>query len=395
MITIAYHKNYIETADNQSLFDIVTTEKAGWQTTSLLKDGQLRLDVSIASGFSGELSFHVNKGGLVLLYQDDQKLTFFLPGAEYEHDTFKVNFIAETETTNNKVNEFITPKTHTPQTVTTQAMILAAGYATRLEPISGEISGYCKPALPIKEQQAVIEFICRHLASFGIQKFIVNTCFLRESVKQALSKLPQEQEIEIIYIDEEEASGTGGGLFKAIEAGVVDTTQPILIAQGDCIMNFDLGLLLNKHIENNAMVTLGTQVVPDSEVHRFGIVDSDDTGKIYGFKEKPALKDAGPSRLANAGLYVLSEKAYAGFIQLGKQIIEDESRLYDFSQDYFKYILEVEKSKFYTVVLDGYWSDIGNPDAYFKTIQALAPNNNQSNNYLSIAKSTTLVTASV
>lgn len=365
MLSVHYHTNWLEKASADDLFDI-TTEALdnGWRVSKISKDSTSILEVQYDESHKQKLSFHVNKGGLVLLSDQGQTLQYFLPGAQVESEHLKVNF-GQAE----QVEIGAMPSVgHTPQTVTNQAMILAAGYATRLEPISGEISGYCKPALPIQGEKSVIQYICEHLASFGITKFIVNTCFLRDAVKQALSKLPSN--VEVIFIDEEEASGTAGGVLKALELGHIDKSKPLLVAQGDGILNFDIGALLNSHRDKNAMVTIGAQTVCDSDVHRFGIIDTDSSGQIRGFKEKPSLKEAGSSRLANTGLYVLSENAYDGFIKLG-QTVREQGRLYDFAEDYFKDIL-AKGNCFYTIALNGYWSDIGNPLAYYRTMLDLS-----------------------
>lgn len=299
------------------------------------------------------------------------------PGGELHFDGFKALFTGSLPLPKN-----IIPAPHSEQTVTTQAMILAAGFATRLEPIAGDYTNYCKPALPLNQNESVILAMAKHLISFGITRLIINTSFIPHSVKQALSELPEH--IELFYIDEETPSGTAGGLFKAFQKDFVKPDEPILIVQGDAVSNFDLGYLLNTHTQHQPLVTIGAQTVKSEDVHKFGIIktqaflpDSDDpTGVIQQFKEKPSLLEAGDCRFANTGFYVLSPEVFETFISIGQTALSHG--LYDFAKDFFPKILKTSQldpthPAMIACRLEGYWTDIGNPLQYYQTLRETCP----------------------
>ena len=270
-----------------------------------------------------------------------------------------------------------------PQTVTKQAMILGAGLSTRFEPIAGDVTGYCKPAVPLVGDDSVIRTIALLLKKHGFTDIIVNTYFKSACLKALLTDIDG---VNLIFIDEEAPSGTAGGLGKALAQNLVDTTQPIFIIQGDAVTDCDLTYLLNIHATHNALVTIGGQIVSDAEVDQFGIIQTDgagtqmvtgdnQSGHVITFKEKPSLAEAGHSRFANSGFYVLSPDVLPCF-EKQYQLCLAENRLYDYAKDFFPAVLQGIHAKtfgqdeaiFWAQVLPGYWNDIGNPAQYLQTL---------------------------
>ena len=68
----------------------------------------------------------------------------------------------------------------------------------------------------------------------------------------------------------------------------------------------DYQVMLDYHKENNADVTIAAMPVPIEEASRFGIVITDDSGKITEFQEKPPQPK---SNLASMGIYIFSWKS--------------------------------------------------------------------------------------
>jgi dTDP-glucose pyrophosphorylase len=370
-LVIEYHPNTYNSEQCLSYL-VDTTEitlEGKIQHKIISPKGETIVTVEIQKDLAIHQAFFVNSGGLVLgVKQNDQPWQFIVAGQSIILKGYQATFHGEL-----KSHQSIPKASHTPQNVTDQAMILAAGFATRLEPISGELTGLCKPALPLGKGLSVIQTMVEHLISFGIKKVIVNTSFLPEPIHQQLQKY--ENQIEIKIIPEETPSGTAGGLLKAFELGYVDTTKPIIIVQGDAVSNFDLGHLLNQHQNKKASATIAGMRVKAEEVHRFGIIDTiqEDpnklSGEIIGFLEKPTLSFAGDRRFANTGFYVLSEKVFDLFKQVGQKLF-NENQSYDFANDFFPVVLNNSptllsyKPLFWAEELQGFWCDIGAATQY-------------------------------
>jgi NDP-sugar pyrophosphorylase family protein len=281
------------------------------------------------------------------------------------------------------------------QTRTTQATILGAGLATRFERISGDSTQYSKPAVPLAGSQSVIECIANGLAAHGFTHLIVNTYFKPESLKASLARC---QGVKLDYIDENQPSGTAGGLRKMLLepqwAPLLDTSLPLLVVQGDAVTDADFSSLMEAHFQQDALVTLGCQEVAAKDVSSFGIIVTDgrgrdgQSGSITGFQEKPTPEEA-KSRLGNTGFYIFSPKAYPLVREIYGQLLEKtrqealaagqpepEEVPFDFAINVFPEILRRTQANpslglFWAQTTEGYWSDIGNPIQYLESIHDL------------------------
>jgi NDP-sugar pyrophosphorylase family protein len=326
--------------------------------------------------------FFQGKGGFCVVVTSDDLVYFGLPGSRIQLPDTEVELPGEPIT--GKPERLVYPNTQTPaQTVSHQAMILGAGLATRFEPVSGDTTGYPKPGVPLAGELSVIAAIARLLGKHGFSRILVNTYYKPQRLKEQLNALDG---LEIIYIDEDTPSGTAGGLVKALRQGLVDRTKPIIIIQGDAVTDADLSFLMQVHRERRAAVTIGGQIVPDEDVHKFGIIETDgsgldgQSGNITSFKEKPSLAEAGSSRFGNSGFYILAPKVYDLFLSVGGTLL-DTGRLYDYAKDFFPAVLEAtgkgrlvdsetgQSMGFWAQAVGGYWSDIGNPTQYVEALR--------------------------
>jgi NDP-sugar pyrophosphorylase family protein len=326
--------------------------------------------------------FFQGKGGFCVVVSNEDIVYFGLPGSRI--------ILPETEVElpgdfiGGKPKGMIYPQSHqTRQTVTDQAMILGAGLATRFEPISGDTTGYPKPGVPLVGEDSVIVAIAKLLRQHGFSRILINTFYKPECLKEQLAALT---DVEIVYIDESAPSGTAGGLGKALQQGLVDRSKPILITQGDAITDADLSFLMATHEARGAAVTIGGQIVQDEDVHKFGIIETDasggdgQSGNITSFKEKPSLAEAGKSRFANSGFYILSPQIFDLFSACF-EARQRENKLYDYAQDFFPAVLKANLDKlileptsqtsmgFWAQAVGGYWSDMGNPAQYIEAVR--------------------------
>ncbi|MFN8614557.1 MAG: nucleotidyltransferase family protein [Vampirovibrionales bacterium] len=359
-----------------------------WTIASQASDHSPRIPlarVTVTTDKPPTITAFYGKGGFTLILADQAAVLLALPGA-FGHWR-GVDFVMEGDSPILARPAVCPPVLAiTPQTVTTQAMILGAGLATRFEPVSGDWTGVSKPGAPIVAHWTVIRLLVEHLAQFGITDIFINTFYKPEQLKASLigEGLPR-----IHFIDEIQPSGTAGAL-RALLLGQVpsqvaaafDPEQPLLVVQGDAVTDADMGALLTAHHQQQALVTLGCMHKGDEDVSKFGIVATDHadgrSGRIQTFLEKPSLEAAGPHRLANTGFYVFSPQAYPLIQQAAAGKHPGET--VDFALDVFPQVmtncndLKITASKpggFWAQEIAGYWSDIGNPAQYGQTVHDL------------------------
>ena len=153
--------------------------------------------------------------------------------------------------------------------------------------------------------------------------------------------------MQIGYSVEESPLGTAGSVRLA--AKQLDET--FLVISGDALCDVDLSKLVAFHKEKGAAVTIGLKSV-DNPLE-FGIVVTDEDGRIERFLEKPSWGQVFSDTI-NTGIYVLEPEVL-------KHVPTD--RPYDFSKELFPYLLEMGRPM-YGYVMDGYWQDIGNLDQF-------------------------------
>jgi NDP-sugar pyrophosphorylase family protein len=348
-----------------------------------------------ASDSTHEVELFFGKGGFMAMITSPKGLRYFaLPGSSIEVQSVALT-LEGNPITSNPDKKPSAQKAPTAQTHTQQATILGAGLATRFERISGDSTHYSKPAVPLVGQCSVIECIANQLAAQGFSHLIINTYFKPESLKTSLKRSIAEQ---IDYIDEAEPSGTAGGLRKMLTdpqyADLMDLSKPLLVVQGDSVTDASFSELMEAHVRNGALVTIGCQEVAEKDVDKFGIVVTDRSGtdglsgKITGFQEKPKLKEA-KSRLGNTGFYIFSPQAFPLVKEIYEALLKKAQEralqqgqpipkeiLLDFATDIFPEILSRSQAEpslgpFWAQAVEGYWSDIGNPIQYIESIHDL------------------------
>lgn len=218
------------------------------------------------------------------------------------------------------------------------AVILAGGKGERLLPIT---ESRPKPLVPVGGKP-VIERVCELLFSHGIEKAVVTTHYRGEDIRQALGG--RCAGVELIYEEEEISLGTAGGVGRA-ERWLSD---PFLVIAGDCFCDCDLSAALAFHERMHAEGTLITSSVADPTA--FGIVLTDESGRITRFAEKPAWRQ------------VFSDSANTGIYWLSRSVLDSIPRgvRFDFSRDLFPAMLK-EGRALCAVHDGGFWCDVGDP----------------------------------
>ncbi|GBF79721.1 mannose-1-phosphate guanyltransferase [Aphanothece sacrum FPU1] len=244
-----------------------------------------------------------------------------------------------------------------------KAMILAAGKGTRVRPITHTIP---KPLIPIL-QKPVMEFLLELLRQHGFDQIMVNVSHLAEEI-ESYFRDGQRFGVQIAYsfegriVDGDlvgEALGSAGGLRRIQDFNpFFDDTFVVLC--GDALIDLDLTKAVKWHKEKGAIATIITKSVPKDVVSSYGVVVTDDEGRIKIFQEKPSIEEALSTNI-NTGIYIF-EPEIIDYIPPNQQ--------YDIGGELFPQLVE-KGAPFYAVNMDFEWVDIGKVPDYWHAIRGV------------------------
>jgi NDP-sugar pyrophosphorylase family protein len=161
-----------------------------------------------------------------------------------------------------------------------RAMILSAGYGTRLWPLTEDRT---KPAIPILGKP-LVGYVAEYLAGYGCDEIVVNLHHRPESVRRALGD-GSSFGVRLHYVEEPEILGTSGGIENA--RALLDG-ETFIAVNGKIITDIDLTAALDTHRRAQAIATL--VVLPNPSCERFSIVKAQD-GLLQGFGGMPVKED--------------------------------------------------------------------------------------------------------
>ncbi len=222
---------------------------------------------------------------------------------------------------------------------TVQAIILAGGKGTRLSPLTENLP---KPLIKILDKTA-LDTVLDNLSKTSVTNTTVTAMYLTDMIKKHCSAK------NIKVISEKEPLGTAGAVKNAYDG----KSDYILVLSGDGVYDFDLQKIIDFHTDKSCDVTIVTHFTENPS--EYGMVVSDNDGKITHFVEKPSWKHVTTNRV-NTGIYMLSKNIL--------EKIHDRVN-FDFSKDLFPLLLQ-ENASLYSLYLGGYWCDIGTLGAYFQ-----------------------------
>src|SRR5919109_1964182 len=223
-----------------------------------------------------------------------------------------------------------------------KAVIMAGGEGSRLRPLT---SNQPKPMVSLANRP-LMEHIVRLLKRHGYTEIVVTLQFLASVVRTYFGS-GEDLGVAMTYATEESPLGTAGSVRNAAEK--LDET--FIVISGDALTDIDLGKVIAYHQEKSALATIVLSRQPNPL--EYGIVVTDEDGRIERFLEKPGWGQVFTDTV-NTGIYVL-EPSIFGHIAAGEPS--------DFSQDIFPKLLAAGAA-LYGYVAEGYWTDVGNTDAY-------------------------------
>lgn len=244
-------------------------------------------------------------------------------------------------------------------------MLLAGGQGSRLGVLT---SNMAKPAVPFGGKYRIIDFPLSNCVNSDIDTVGVLTQY-RPLALNAYLGTGQHWDLDRTnggvfvlppYMTENDGrwySGTANAIWQ--NRSFLDQYDPdyVLILSGDHIYKMDYTKMLKFHVANEAAATIAVLKVPMEEAHRFGIMNTDETGRIVSFEEKPKQPK---SNNASMGIYIFDWKLLRDYMARDDADPESEN---DFGKNIIPNMLNAGE-KLVAYPFDGYWKDVG-------TIQSL------------------------
>jgi mannose-1-phosphate guanylyltransferase len=152
------------------------------------------------------------------------------------------------------------------------ALVLTAGLATRLQPLS---SVRAKAALPVAGMP-LVERILRWLQAAGVRRVVLNLHHLPATITRVIGD-GRALGLEVRYSWEDPVLGSAGGPRRALP---LLEAERFLIVNGDTLTDLDLVALAARHTAGDALVTMG---VTGGDTARYGGVRADEHDRVTGF----------------------------------------------------------------------------------------------------------------
>ena len=259
------------------------------------------------------------------------------------------------------------------------AMILAGGRGSRLHDLTNKVA---KPAVSYGGKYRIIDFPLSNCANSRIDVVGVLTQYesvLLNSYVAAGRRWGLDAKDSGVYVlpprEKADANldvyrGTADAISQNID--FIDSFSPeyLLILSGDHIYKMNYYKMLNHHKSCNADATIAVLEVPMKEASRFGIMNTDETGHILEFEEKP---ENPKSNLASMGIYIFNWKL------LRKMLLADMKNPdsnHDFGKDIIPALLADHKN-LYAYKFKGYWKDVGTIDSLWEANMDLLNHSNE------------------
>jgi len=226
-----------------------------------------------------------------------------------------------------------------------KAIVLVGGEGTRLRPLTYSTP---KQLLPVVEVP-MLERVLAHLRRHGVDEAILSIGYRADAFAAAYPD-GMAAGVRLTYAVEPELLDTAGAIrFAAAHAAIDDT---FVVVNGDVLTDLDVTALVAYHRSHGAEATINLTAVDDPS--RFGVVPTDDEGRVIAFVEKPPPGEA-PTNLINAGTYVL-EPSVLGRIPPDRRVSIERETFPALAAD----------GALFASASDSYWLDTGTPSAYLQ-----------------------------
>jgi len=258
-------------------------------------------------------------------------------------------------------------------------VLLAGGQGERLWPLTRDRA---KPAVPFGGTYRIIDITLSNCINSELRRVFVLTQYkalsLNRHVRDGWSGLVGLGEfIEVIppqmRVSTTWYQGTADAVYQNIYSIGSERSSYVFILSGDHIYKMDYAKMLKFHAEMGADATVATiEMAPEQAARQFGIVVTDENGRIVEFQEKPAQPARSrfnPSKVnASMGVYIFNTQL---MIPILIADAEDPNSSHDFGKDILPKILGKYRLYAYNFIDENrkealYWRDVGTIDAYYE-----------------------------
>lgn len=268
------------------------------------------------------------------------------------------------------------------------AVILGGGAGTRLFPLTQQRS---KPAVPLGGKYRLVDIAISNCINSDVFKMFVLTQYNSASLNRHLAQTYRFSQfsngfVEVMAAEQTPESpqwfqGTADAVRQVlphIRDWGIDT---LLILSGDHLYHMDYRKFLTRHYDSDADVTVSVTPCDEIAASDFGLLKTDESGRIIEFKEKPkgpelqsmrvdtsklGLSEAeasGRPFLASMGIYVFKYDRL-------EQLLADDPEAVDFGKEIIPSAIRTGNVQAY--MFDGYWEDIGTISAFYRANLDLA-----------------------
>lgn len=248
------------------------------------------------------------------------------------------------------------------------ALLLAGGQGSRLGVLTKKVA---KPAVLYGGKYRIIDFSLSNCINSGIDTVGVLTQYQPLKLNSHigigkpwdLDRMNGGVTILSPYMKEESGewyAGTADAVRQNLD--YVDKISPeyVVILSGDHIYKMDYSRMLEFHKSNRAEATISVIEVPIEEASRYGIMNAEESGRVYEFEEKP---EKPRSTLASMGVYIFNWRV------LREHLVRDNgdsSSEHDFGKNIIPEMLGDGRS-LWAYKFRGYWRDVGTVQAFWES----------------------------
>ncbi|MBR5788749.1 MAG: glucose-1-phosphate adenylyltransferase [Lachnospiraceae bacterium] len=256
------------------------------------------------------------------------------------------------------------------------AMLLAGGQGSRLGALTKDIA---KPAVSFGGKYRIIDFSLSNCSNSGIDTVGVLTQYRPFELNSYVGDGEAWDFSSVdggIYILPPYETQTGGKWYKGTADAIYRNldflrkfnADYVLILSGDHLYRMNYNDMLKNHIKKGAVATISVMEVPWEEASRFGILSTDEEGRVTKFAEKPKKPE---SNLASMGIYIFNTE-----VLINKLIedADDEDSSHDFGKNIIPKLLK-ENEPVNAYRFEGFWKDVGTIESYYETNMQLLKEN--------------------
>ncbi|MHB1261323.1 MAG: sugar phosphate nucleotidyltransferase [Thermoplasmatota archaeon] len=240
------------------------------------------------------------------------------------------------------------------------AILLAGGYGTRLRPLTYTRP---KPLLPVAGRP-MVEWVLDRLPP-EVRRVIVAVNWKAQTLGTYFAQREAKgkgRRIDFVVVKEDEPLGTAGAV-KNCESHL--TSDRFFVLNADIVSTMDLGAMVRAHAANQGAGTISLKEVAPAEVVNYGVIREDEQAAAEGavriaeFVEKPKTPELAPSRLINAGAYLL-DRSILSLVPKG-QMVSMEKEVFP----------QLIPRGLFGLPFQGQWHDVGDPQRLLAASHAL------------------------